>query len=94
MDISRPASISPITARSEAVTASPYQPSRLDAVAPATAPAFRPEGPSLPERLGQLPDVDVVKVAALKAALLRGELHADSATLATAILAWHRGGAA
>lgn len=41
--------------------------------------------------LGQLPQVDLDKVANLKAALAAGELSTDSATLSAAMLTYHRG---
>ena len=41
--------------------------------------------------LGHLPQVDLGKVANLKAALAAGELSTDSATLSAAMLTYHRG---
>ncbi|MHC8306798.1 flagellar biosynthesis anti-sigma factor FlgM [Pseudomonas sp. PB3P13] len=41
--------------------------------------------------LGELPQVDLERVAAIKAALVNGELATDSASLAAAILTYHRG---
>lgn len=41
--------------------------------------------------LRQLPQVDLDKVATLKAALAAGEISTDSASLAGAMLSYHRG---
>lgn len=41
--------------------------------------------------LSQLPSVDMDKVASLKSALAAGEIDTDSAALAAAMLAYHRG---
>lgn len=62
------------------------------AVAPVSAPAaVKPGLERIQSALGQLPQVDLEKVAALKAALAAGELSSDSASLAGAMLTYHCG---
>lgn len=56
-----------------------------------TVAAVKPALEQIQSVLSQLPLVDLEKVAALKAALAAGELVADSASLATSMLAYHRG---
>jgi negative regulator of flagellin synthesis FlgM len=68
------------------------------AARPAATAQARPASAELPleqlqEALGSLPDVDLDKVAALKAALKNGELSSDVDSLARSMLAHHRGGA-
>lgn len=53
--------------------------------------AIKPALEQIQSALGQLPQVDLEKVAAIKAALASGELATDSASLATAMLTYHRG---
>ena len=61
-------------------------------VAPVSAPAaIKPGLEQIHSALGQLPQVNLDKVAALKAALAAGELTSDSASLASAMLTYHRG---
>lgn len=45
----------------------------------------------LQDALRSLPEVDLEKVALLKAALARGELSSDPATLASSMLTYHSG---
>lgn len=45
----------------------------------------------LQEALGQLPEVDLDKVDAIRQALQRGEIAVDSAALSRAMLAYHNG---
>ena len=54
--------------------------------------AVKPALERIQSALGQLPEVDLEKVAAIKAALAAGELATDSASLAAAMLSHHRGG--
>lgn len=54
--------------------------------------AVKPALEQIQSALGQLPEVDLEKVAAIKAALAAGELATDSASLAAAMLSHHRGG--
>lgn len=56
----------------------------------ATAPV-KPGLERIQAALGQLPQVDLGKVANLKAALAAGELSTDSAALSAAMLTYHRG---
>ncbi|CAG8871077.1 hypothetical protein PS627_04269 [Pseudomonas fluorescens] len=53
--------------------------------------AIKPALEQIQSALGQLPQVDLEKVAAIKAALASGELANDSASLAAAMLSYHRG---
>lgn len=57
--------------------------------APVSAEPSRLE--PLQNALQSMPDVDLDKVAALKAALARGELSSDPQALASSILTYHRG---
>lgn len=62
------------------------------AAAPVAAvPEVKPALEQIQAALGQLPQVDLDKVAAIKAALANGELASDSASLATAMVTYHRG---
>ena len=45
----------------------------------------------LQEALRGLPDIDLDKIAAIKQALRRGEIHSDSAALASSMLSYHSG---
>lgn len=69
----------------KAGTSLTQQPVRVAALAPAKHGLE-----DIQSALGQLPQVDLEKVAAIKAALACGELATDSATLAGAMLAYHR----
>jgi negative regulator of flagellin synthesis FlgM len=61
-------------------------------VVPVTAvQAVKPALEQIQTALGQLPQADLEKVAAIKAALASGELASDSASLACAMLTYHRG---
>ena len=61
-------------------------------VAPVSAPAaIKPGLEQIHSALGQLPQVNLDKVATLKAALAAGSLTSDSASLAGAMLNYHRG---
>jgi len=65
-------------------------------VAAAAAPTAKPASAEprlerLQEALRSLPDIDLDKVAAIKQALQRGEIHSDSAALASSMLAYHSG---
>lgn len=61
-------------------------------VTPVSAPAaVKPGLEQIHSALGQLPQVDLDKVAILKAALAAGSLTSDSASLASAMLNYHRG---
>ncbi|MNJ21557.1 Anti-sigma-28 factor, FlgM [compost metagenome] len=60
------------------------------AAVPPVAP-IKPALEQIQQALGQMPQVDLEKVATIKAALAAGELVADSATLAASMLAFHRG---
>ena len=56
--------------------------------APATG---EPRLEQLQEALRSLPEIDLDKVAAIKQALRRGEIHSDSAALASSMLSYHSG---
>lgn len=63
---------------------------------PTTTPAAKPASveprlEQLQEALRSLPDIDLGKVAAIKQALQRGEIHSDSAALASSMLSYHSG---
>lgn len=58
---------------------------------PANRPTEELPLEQLQQALRDLPDVDMERVQAIKKALLRGEISVDSAVLARAILAYHRG---
>lgn len=71
---------------SQGTAAAPGQPAAVAAV-----PAVKPALEQIQAALGQLPQVDLDKVAAIKAALANGELASDSASLAAAMVTYHRG---
>ena len=83
ISISQPADLG-LAGSSERSTAGPVAP--VAAAAP-----VKPALERIQTALGQLPQVDLDKVASLKAALAAGELTCDSATLAGAMLTYHRG---
>jgi negative regulator of flagellin synthesis FlgM len=56
-----------------------------------TAGSQEPRLEQLQDALRNLPDVDLDKVAQLKAALARGELSSDPAALAGSMLTYHSG---
>ncbi|WP_120994476.1 flagellar biosynthesis anti-sigma factor FlgM [Stutzerimonas urumqiensis] len=89
MEISR--TLKPVT---PAAVEAPAKARPTAAAQPATS--ARPANASLPleqmqAALRSLPDLDLDKVAAIKAALARGEIDTDAATLAGHVLAHHRG---
>lgn len=76
----------------QATAQSPQTPSSTGPAGPVTGvQAVQPALEQIQSALGQLPQVDLEKVAAIKAALASGELATDSASLAAAMLTYHRG---
>jgi negative regulator of flagellin synthesis FlgM len=62
------------------------------AAAPTAKPATgEPRLEQLQDALRSLPEIDLGKVAAIKQALQRGEIHSDSAALASSMLSYHSG---
>lgn len=91
MEITRP-SHPGLNVTRQAKALSPQTPETGTPVAPvAGVQAVKPALEQIQSALGQLPQVDLDKVAALKAALASGELATDSASLAAAMLTYHRG---
>lgn len=91
MEITRQPVIS-VTPSAERPVSGPGERASSGPVAPVSAPAaIKPGLEQIQTALGQLPQVDLNKVATLKAALAAGELTSDSASLAGAMLTYHRG---
>lgn len=91
MEITRQPVIS-ISQSSELAASASSERSTGVPVAPISAPApVKPGLERIQSALVQLPQVDLGKVAQLKAAIAAGELSSDSATLAGAMLTYHRG---
>lgn len=91
MEITRPPSLAlnvthHAASASHGAAAAPGQPAVVAAV-----PTVKPALEHIQAALQQLPEVDLEKVAAIKAALAGGELLTDSTSLASAMLTYHAG---
>lgn len=76
----------------ESATPGKSEPATGKGVAAVSAtPSVKPGLEQIQSVLGQLPTLDMDKVASLKSALAAGELATDSAALAAAMLVYHQG---
>ena len=80
-------------AQTEAPAAAPRKSAPAEAGSSAPAAQGNAQLPleQLQEAIGQLPDIDLDRVAAIKLALQRGEIPLDNAALSRAMLAYHNG---